>query len=119
MSSTSPAPLTPDELASSLADATRARITLLVTSEGELCVCELTSALQVSQPKISRHLAVLRASGLLADERRGQWVYYRLHPEVPAWVRQVLSTMLEANKDWLEENLEHLAAMSDRPQRCC
>lgn len=119
MNITSPAPLTPDELASCLADATRARITLLVTREGELCVCEFTGALQVSQPKISRHLAVLRASGLLADERRGQWVYYRLHPELPAWVREVLHTMLEANKDWLEENLEHLAAMPDRPQRCC
>lgn len=110
---------TPDSLCKTLADETRARIALLVARETELCVCELTCALEVSQPKISRHLALLRESGLLADRRQGQWVYYRLHPELPAWVNKTLHTLLEANREWLAENHQRLCAMEDRPNRCC
>lgn len=110
---------TPDSLCKTLADETRARIALLVARETELCVCELTCALEVSQPKISRHLALLRESGLLADRRKGQWVYYRLHPELPDWVNKTLHTLLEANREWLAENHQRLCAMEDRPNRCC
>lgn len=110
---------TPDSLCKTLADPTRARIALLVARETELCVCELTCALEVSQPKISRHLALLRESGLLADRRKGQWVYYRLHPELPGWVNKMLKTMLDANQAWLAENHQRLCAMDDRPKRCC
>lgn len=77
--------LTPATVFKSLADETRARMTLLIAREGELCVCELTTALEESQPKISRHLALLRSSGVLEDRRQGQWVYYRLHPDLPDW----------------------------------
>lgn len=111
--------MNPAEFSKTLADPTRARIALLVTREKELCVCELTCALDEIQPKISRHLALLRESGLLADRRKGQWVYYRLHPELPAWVTKTLKTMLDANQEWLEENHQRLCAMEDRPNRCC
>ena len=110
---------TPDSICKTLADPTRARIALLVAREKELCVCELTCALDEIQPKISRHLALLRESGLLADRRQGQWVYYRLHPELPTWITTTLKTMLEANTDCLEENHQRLCAMTDRPNRCC
>jgi ArsR family transcriptional regulator len=113
------AQFTPDLLCKTLADATRARIALLVAREKELCVCELTCALDEIQPKISRHLALLRESGLLADRRQGQWVYYRLHPELPAWVTKTLKTMLDANAEWLQENHQRLCGMVDRPKRCC
>ncbi len=69
--------ITPPEVFKSLSDETRARATLLITSLGELCACELVCALDDSQPKISRHLAQLRSCGLLLDRRQGQWVYYR------------------------------------------
>lgn len=110
---------TPDSLCKTLADPTRARIALLVAREKELCVCELTCALDEIQPKISRHLALLREAGLLADRRQGQWVYYRLHPELPGWVTTNLTTMLDANQEWLAENYQRLCAMEDRPNRCC
>ena len=64
---------TPDLICKTLSDTTRVRIALLVTRETELCVCELTCALDEIQPKISRHLALLRAAGVLADRRQGQW----------------------------------------------
>jgi ArsR family transcriptional regulator len=46
-------------------------------------------------------------------------VYYRLHPELPAWVTKTLKTMLDANQEWLEENHQRLCEMEDRPKRCC
>ena len=114
-------PLTPPELFKSLADETRARATLLIVEQGELCVCELMCALNDSQPKISRHLAQLRSAGILLDRRQGQWVYYRLNPALPAWVHTVLSTTLHANSAWLEADSARLQTMAGRPARatCC
>lgn len=115
-------PLTPTDVFKCLADDTRARLMLLITREGELCVCELTCALDESQPKISRHLAQLRTCGLLADRRQGQWVYYRLHPELPEWVPNILRTTLEANRAWLDPLAQRLENMGGRPERaaaCC
>lgn len=114
--------LSPAALFKCLSDETRARATLLIVREGELCVCELVCALDDSQPKISRHLAQLRGCGLLLDRRQGQWVYYRLNPELPEWVRAVLQTTLKANAEWLEANTVRLNAMGDRPLNttaCC
>jgi ArsR family transcriptional regulator len=60
-----------------LADETRLRIIALL-SHGELCVCHLEEALDVSQPNVSRHLAILRMAGVVEAHREGSWVYYRL-----------------------------------------
>ena len=48
------------------------------------------TALAQSQPKISRHLAMLRESGLLLDRKQGKWVHYRLSPQMPARAAQVI-----------------------------
>lgn len=109
--------LAPVTLFKCLADDTRARMTQLIAQEGELCVCELTAALEESQPKISRHLAQLRSSGLLQDRRAGQWVYYRLHPQLPAWVGQILAQVLQAADPQLAEDSLRLHSMRDRPDR--
>ena len=105
----------PTSLFKCLADDTRARITLLIVSEGELCVCELIAALDQSQPKISRHLALLRAAGLLMDRRQGQWVYYRLHPDLPEWVTAMLKAVVDANQQWLGTETKRLSDMNSRP----
>ncbi len=62
--------LLPLQLFKNLADETRLGIVLLLKARGELCVCDLCTALAQSQPKISRHLAMLRESGLLRIENR-------------------------------------------------
>ena len=72
--------MTPIELFKCLADDTRLKIMLLVQNQGELCVGELVDALQLSQPKVSRHLASLRECQLLDVRKSGQWVFYRVHP---------------------------------------
>lgn len=114
--------ITPPEVFKSLADETRARAILLISDQGELCVCELMCALDESQPKISRHLAQLRSNGLLLDRRQGQWVYYRLNPNLPDWVQQILQLTSSANNDWLKDNTARLQNMDGRPVReaiCC
>ena len=85
----------PETLFKALADTTRLRMLMLLAIEGELCVCELTHALGEIQPKISRHLAQLRESGMVLDRRQGQWIYYRLNPDLPAWAREVLAATAE------------------------
>ena len=109
--------LTPDIVFKCLADETRARMTLLIAREGELCVCELTAALDESQPKVSRHLSQLRGCAILEDRRHGQWVYYRLHPHLPDWVHDMLKVVLGANRKWLSPDIERLERMRDQPKR--
>jgi len=84
-----------DTLFSSMANNTRLRSLILLLGHDELCVCELTHALGLAQPHISRHLALLRESGLVSDRREGLWVNYRINPEVPAWVLNVLWEVYE------------------------
>ncbi len=60
-----------------LSDRTRLRI-LNLLKEGEFCVCDLVSVLDVPQPTASRHLAYLRKAGLVLARKEGLWHYYRL-----------------------------------------
>lgn len=78
-----------------LSDPTRLDILKLVLAKKNICVCELTEALNLSQPKISRHLALLRNLSVLLDQRQGQWVYYRLNPDLPEWAVSVLNIIAE------------------------
>ncbi|BFO10805.1 HTH-type transcriptional repressor AseR [Serratia rubidaea] len=82
--------LTPLQLFKNLSDETRLMLVLLLRQSEELCVCELAAILTLPQPKISRHLAMLRVSGLLLDRREGKWIYYRLSPHMPAWAAGII-----------------------------
>ena len=109
--------MTPETVFKCLSDETRLMSTLLIFTRGELCVCELMDALGESQPKVSRHLAQLRACGLLTDQRRGQWVYYSMSKALPAWVMQILEAASAANAQRLDKAHTILSA-SDRMQVC-
>lgn len=87
--------ISPAELYNLLSDETRLRCLMLLHAKGELCVCELTSALKCTQPKVSRHLSMLRKSGIVSDERRGQWVYYRLNPILEKWVKNLVKASFD------------------------
>lgn len=84
--------ITTENFFPALADSTRLRCLLLLAAEGELCVCDLTHALKESQPKISRHLAILRELEIVSDRREGLWIHYRLHSDLPAWAHEILNT---------------------------
>ena len=102
-----------------LGDELRLAALLLIRDQSKLCVCELTEALAVSQPKVSRHLAILRNAGLLETERRGQWVYYYLNPRLPGWVSRVLDETAQNNGALIETPLVQLQAMAGRPGEQC
>ena len=102
-----------------LSDQTCLRILLLLSGGGELCVCELTQALELTQPKISRHLAILRASGLLLDRKSGQWVYYRLHPELPGWVLAALQQLLAGGAAQAPFQADRLRLAAARTNPAC
>ncbi len=97
---TSPAPRLKDagELATvyrALADETRLRI-LALLKDGEVCVCHIHGGLRLPQPTISRHLAYLRRTGLVAARRDGVWMHYRLAPPRSPVIAQVLESALHA-----------------------
>ncbi|HEY2741621.1 MAG TPA: metalloregulator ArsR/SmtB family transcription factor [Gaiellaceae bacterium] len=75
-----------------IADPARLRLLSLIQAQpdGEACVCHLTEPLGLSQPTVSHHLKVLHDAGLVGRERRGSWVFYRVHPEALAALRDVL-----------------------------
>jgi len=101
-----------------LADETRLRIVALL-AHGELCVCHLEEALRLSQPKVSRHLATLRAAGVVQDRREGTWVYYRLLPQPDADCERQLQSLVKtfAKRSVLRRDLERLVKVRG-PQSC-
>ena len=112
----------PNDLFAALANDTRLRCLVLLIEHDELCVCELTHATGAAQPHVSRHLAQLRELGLVADRREGLWVYYRVHPELPGWARQVLEITAAGvrGRSPFADDEKALAMMPNRPsaQRC-
>jgi ArsR family transcriptional regulator len=78
-------PVTAEALApafKALGDPVRLQLMSMIASApgGEICVCDLTPAFELSGPTISHHLKTLRAAGLVDAERRASWVYYRARP---------------------------------------
>ena len=104
-----------------LADSTRLRCLMLMQAEGELCVCELTHALNLSQPKISRHLAHLREAGVLVARRNGTWMHYRINPGLKAWALEVMQTTLDGvcQSEPFISDRKMLEAMANRPGLAC
>jgi ArsR family transcriptional regulator, arsenate/arsenite/antimonite-responsive transcriptional repressor len=114
--------MTPEILLKSLSDQTRLRSLMLLMHEGELCVCELTHALDLIQPKISRHLASLRDMQVVIDKRVGQWIYYNINPNLPTWANELLKAALKGskNENQFKADIKKLKNMSNRPEnRIC
>lgn len=100
-----------------LSDETRLRI-LKLLEQGELCVCDIVAALDMVQPKVSFHLAVLKEAGFIKDRKQGRWTHYRLD-DSDLFRRFLLVSVLErmpehalsADRKRLEE------FMQDKPAR--
>jgi ArsR family transcriptional regulator len=91
---------------------------MLIQAEGEACVCEMTFALQESQPKISRHLALMRDAGIVTPRREGTWMHYRVNPDLPVWARNMLEQtfrQLEQLEPYAADR-SRLKKMTDRPR---
>jgi len=86
---------------------------------GELCVCHLEEALGVSQPKVSRHLGVLRMAGVVEDRRAGSWVYYKLARQADAACEDQLKALVRTfgQRSVLRKDLQRLVKLRG-PESC-
>ncbi len=113
-----------------LSDTTRLRV-LKLLENGELCVCDIVTALEMSQPKVSFHLNTLKEAGLIKDRKEGRWIHYRLD-DSDFFRRFLLLSVLERiPKEAVTEDKERLLEfLQDKPakgivvsienkKRCC
>ena len=82
-----------------LSDPTRLSVLKIILKNQNVCVCEFTEQMQISQPKVSRHLALLRNLSIVLDQRKGQWIYYSINPDLPSWANDVLNILAVQNDD--------------------
>jgi len=98
----------------SLSEPVRLRILYLILQQGELCVCDIVDALELSQSVVSRHLAYLRNGGLVSTRREGVWVYYQLADNTP-FIQQLLQSFAKDGQrsKALEYDLERLKLVAN------
>lgn len=102
----------------SLTDSIRLKTLMLTHYHGELCVCELMEAMEEDcQPKVSRNLAVLKKSRVITDRKHGQWVFYRINPNLPSWAKSVIAQTTENNTPLINKELLRLDKMKNRPDK--
>ena len=80
-----------------LSDETRLRVIKLL-EQGELCVCDITAALDMVQPKVSFHLSALKEAGFIKDRKQGKWIHYSLD-EKDLFRRMLILSACERMKD--------------------
>lgn len=104
------------DLFGAFANPTRLRILNLLQEQKEICVCDLCEVLGEPQPKVSRHLAILRSTGLVEVRSEGKWKFYALartktplHRMLLRCVRSCLSEL-----DELAADRERLASIEPR-----
>ncbi|GAC1554770.1 MAG: hypothetical protein NVS2B9_19160 [Myxococcales bacterium] len=83
------------QLFRALGDEKRLRV-LALLAHGELCVCHVQSALQLTQPEASRQLGLLRVAGLVEARRAGAWVHYRLAEQLDPYRKSQLRFLVKA-----------------------
>jgi ArsR family transcriptional regulator len=94
-----------ETLFQALGDRTRLRLLNLI-ADGEVCVCFFVAVLGEPQPKISRHLGVLRAAGLVAARRDGKWMHYRAtFPEELAPLFEPMIAALRADPEMARDRV--------------
>ena len=100
-----------------LSDETRLRIIKLL-EKGELCVCDITAALNMAQPKVPFHLSTLKDAGLLKDRKQGKWTHYSLN-EKDLFRRMLILSACERMQDsTIAGDRRRLAAfLGDKEQR--
>ncbi len=93
------------EILKALSDRGRLRILKMLEIKN-LCVCEITQLIGLATPTVSSHLNLMKNAGLIADEKEGRWINYRLTPDVHPFIKQiwpVISQHLEADPQVMED----------------
>ncbi len=108
--------MSPTEILKALGDETRLRAACLLTI-GELCVCDIEGCLGTSQSNLSRHLAKLKNSGLIASRKRAQWVYYRLAEGIAAEYPEILAILRRLSDEGTPFKQDRLSLFSRRRKK--
>ncbi|MBM4146110.1 MAG: metalloregulator ArsR/SmtB family transcription factor [Nitrospira sp.] len=90
-----------------LSEEIRLRI-LKLLEHGELCVCDIVTALDMIQPKVSFHLSVLKEAGLLRDRRQGKWIHYRIDDSDIFRRFLLLSTLERISEESVKDDIKRL-----------
>ena len=110
--------IAPNEFYKCLTDDIRLKALMLTHYHGELCVCELMAALdEESQPKLSRNLAVLKKSQIIIGRKHGQWMFYRINPALPQWIKTVIAQTTRHNISLISDSIQTLKTMDNRPSK--
>lgn len=110
--------IAPNDFYKCLTDDIRLKALMLIHYHGELCVCELMEALdEESQPKLSRNLAVLKKSHIIVARKHGQWMFYRINPALPQWIKTVVAQTTRHNISLISPSIKTLKTMDNRPSK--
>jgi ArsR family transcriptional regulator len=90
-----------------LSEETRLRI-LKLLEHGELCVCDIVASMDIIQPKVSFHLAVLKEAGLIKDRKQGKWVHYKIDDSDIFRRFLLLSTLERISAETVSEDARRL-----------
>ena len=107
--------------AKALADPTRVRV-LAALRSGELCVCELCDALDVTQSTLSTHLQVIRDAGLVSTRKEGKWIYYALQPDAKTLLKSFFGcfeTEMTADAGLRRDGVRVQKRLSEREAGAC
>lgn len=107
-----------DRMFRAFSDPLRLRI-LHLLREGELCVCDIVTILQVPQPTVSRHLGYLRRAGLIASHRERYWTFYELVPGRTAFHKKLLECLDTCVVDVPALSVDAKRARSIRQRGAC
>lgn len=101
-----------------LADRTRLRLLNLMRDQ-EVCVCYFVAVLEISQPKVSRHLAYLRRAGIVSARRQATWMHYRIAVPQDARAARILKEVLASLSDdrEMQRDLARLTSACCAPQK--
>lgn len=84
------------QVLSALSEPIRMCAMQIIWDGGEHCVCELMDRLHATQSRMSRHMAALKAAGLVIDRRDAQWVRYRRNPDLPQDIARIVEAVVAA-----------------------
>ncbi len=84
---------------SCLSNEVRLRCLYLISQTEEVCVCDIGETLRITQPAASKALHCLKEAGLVAGRRDANWNYYRINPDMPAWMKTIFDTTVQQLED--------------------
>jgi ArsR family transcriptional regulator len=85
-------------IARALSDPTRIRV-MAALRNGELCVCELVDALDISQSSLSSHLQICREVGVVTTRKESRWIYYSLSARYAPLIETIFSELQTLGRD--------------------